>query len=687
MLRKESGQVLPMALILMLLGGLVVVPTLSLATTNLKATTAVDQHTHELYAADAGIEDALWYLQADERYDMINPTHLDSITYNLDDRQPGETVNERNVEVSISNAWLLEGISDVPGLPANIPSSEPGDPQSNPQNENDHWTVLGAISIDNTHDYILSISTDVSTTTYLDHIGIWLPPGFTYVNNSIKINDVPIGGPGTNYQYVKNPNPAVSFRGGNVYIWNYLGTAFKSLSDIAPPPSGSGVTPATKFPPSIMLSFEYTITPFREAQGFFPWIQLSTLGIAWDTEAGFYHVQSTASIAAATDNTTVEAYVPRGIRRWVAGDTGSSSAMRGDYIAIGNSLMTECWNYHRVSGHYVWDIGPPCNTECDQHCRDKYFTESSATINPDFGPSDAKIEKAYLYWTACINNSTPDTQATLKVNGTLVGTDGNVTADRYYVLPVTGSTGYYQYACFVDVTSRVKAVTTALRGTSFTLSGITATNATTCASSPLWLQATNAGWSMIIIYSTEDTAVPVHQIYLYDQLSYLWGSYGYSAEFTILGFEAPELNRDVKVGYFVAEGDKHITPDYFEFQGQNSFNYVYLGDHNTTDPNPYNNVYNSYSSSSGFTPSTLDGQAPGPISGVDMDVYTQDKDGNYLSSIMQGGDTQAKLRVRATGSGSGCDGIMLVYVVLSVTSTAQPVGEEFNVGSMMYSIK
>jgi len=676
-----------MALILMMLGASVIIPTLSLAATNLSATTEVDLHTREIYAADAGIEDALWYLQSDERLDIINEPRNWPITYTLSDtvsQSDNETVNNHEVEVFMDKAWVLHKISDLPQVPDNIPTDEPAPGAYN--NANNHWTVLGAISVDDTHNYVLSIATDVTGTVYLDHIGIWLPHGFTYVAGSVRINNVPIGGPGTNYSYVKEPTSQADFRGGRVYIWNYLGTAFKTLSDITPPPSGSGVTPGTKFPPSITLSLDYTINPFREAQGFFPWIQLQqNSAIAWDTEAGYYHIEST-SINPGTDNTSVESYVPRGVRRWVAGDTGQSGAMKGDYIAIGNSLMTECWNYHRVSGQYVWDIGPPCNTQCEQHCRDKYYNESTATINTDFGPSDARIERAYLYWTACRNNSTVDTQATLKVNGTLVGSDGTVTADRYYILPVTGSTGYYQYACYVDVSNMVRAITTTVRGTSFTLSGVTATYATTCASSPLWLQATNAGWSIVIIYSTEDPAVQVHQIYLYDQLAYLWGSYGYSAEFTILGFEMPALNRDVKVGYFVAEGDTHITPDYFEFQAQNSFNYVYLGGATGT-ANPWNNVYNSYSSSSGFTPSTLDGQAAGTISGVDMDVYTADRNGNSLSSLVQGGDTQAKLRIRATGSGSGCDGIMLVYVVLSLTSTAVPVGEEFNVGSMMYSIK
>ena len=53
--KTESGQVLPMALVLLVLGGLLVVPTLALMTTNLNANRVVDQSNLRLYAADAGI--------------------------------------------------------------------------------------------------------------------------------------------------------------------------------------------------------------------------------------------------------------------------------------------------------------------------------------------------------------------------------------------------------------------------------------------------------------------------------------------------------------------------------------------------------------------------------------------------------------------------------------------------------
>ena len=86
MLQNEAGQALPMALILLLLGGILIIPTLTLATTNLKATQVIDQHTRELYAADAGIEDALWYLQSENRMEIINPDDIwPMLTYHLDE--------------------------------------------------------------------------------------------------------------------------------------------------------------------------------------------------------------------------------------------------------------------------------------------------------------------------------------------------------------------------------------------------------------------------------------------------------------------------------------------------------------------------------------------------------------------------------------------------------------------------
>jgi hypothetical protein len=59
-LKDEAGQALAMALIMLVLGGLLVVPTLAFMTTNLTANRIIDEKNLETYAADAGIQYAYW---------------------------------------------------------------------------------------------------------------------------------------------------------------------------------------------------------------------------------------------------------------------------------------------------------------------------------------------------------------------------------------------------------------------------------------------------------------------------------------------------------------------------------------------------------------------------------------------------------------------------------------------------
>lgn len=60
--KGEAGQALPIVLVLMLLGSLLITPVLDYAGTNLKAGNLIEKNLAGLYAADAGVEDALWKL-------------------------------------------------------------------------------------------------------------------------------------------------------------------------------------------------------------------------------------------------------------------------------------------------------------------------------------------------------------------------------------------------------------------------------------------------------------------------------------------------------------------------------------------------------------------------------------------------------------------------------------------------
>ncbi len=59
----EKGQVLPAVLALLVLGGLAIVPSLNYAATSLNAGRIISEGVRGVYAAEAGVEDALWSLE------------------------------------------------------------------------------------------------------------------------------------------------------------------------------------------------------------------------------------------------------------------------------------------------------------------------------------------------------------------------------------------------------------------------------------------------------------------------------------------------------------------------------------------------------------------------------------------------------------------------------------------------
>jgi hypothetical protein len=711
MMRKQAGQALPMVLVLLALGAMIIVPTLVLTTTNLKATRVVDQKTREVYAADAGIEHALWHLQSEQRLALLPPPDANGhIAYPLSD-----DVNAKGVSVAIEPAWLLSNLPDL-GLPLDEPVLHDTD------YANDLWTVIGAINIDNTHNYIVDITTSESADTVVDHIAVWLPQGYSYAPGSVKINGVAIGG----NALVKEPDAQLSrsYRGGTALIWNYgYPTTFKNLSDIAP-----GAPPTAKFPPSMRLSFNYNVTPFVEAKGFFPWMKLSSGGrVAWDSDAGFYHVESTGTTPETGTSTTVEAYVPKGVRRYVSGSSGATSAIQGDYIAIGNSLMTCYWGNCSscCSGNPYRNYAPVpvIFTATAGYLLTAVERESYATVDPNGVPPDAKIERAYLYWTAWLRGKTVwtdqgqtppwtwspestapqyvkdwlkvhayDGNALLAVNGTKVTPKnagdpyGTVGADTWYISEGSNNVQpSYQYACFADVTAQVTAAKPdrLLSNTTFTVAGVHAHPAA-CADDN-WNRSSNAGWSMVIIYSSAQKKT--HQIYLYAGCEHLYGS---SHEFTITGFATPSAadlggeTNEAKMTVFASEGDSGIQDEYLGFKGQQTtYNQLY-------DVSNTQYVFNSMSSAVGFTAQPINTcQATSEISGIDIDTYTAVKpDGiTLLSSIVKPLDTSANIKVTSGHAPNSGDGFEVIYVVFSVRSTAIPAGQAFDVGTMMYRIQ
>ena len=90
-----------LVLILLLIGGLITAPLLAHMGTGIIAGEVYERRTAELYAADAGVEDAIWKIQNQVGQLPCNPSMVWS--YNITDADGGVAeVNDEHVEVSIA---------------------------------------------------------------------------------------------------------------------------------------------------------------------------------------------------------------------------------------------------------------------------------------------------------------------------------------------------------------------------------------------------------------------------------------------------------------------------------------------------------------------------------------------------------------------------------------------------------
>ena len=215
----EKGQTLIIVMILMLVSALVIAPMLSHVSSGLKTGKEVYEERMKLfYAADAGVEDALWYLQYEDRMLQLDsdwePDDIDWTTnYDLTDE-----VNDDDVNVTICYIWLLEGLND--------PTPE----------INDEVTVAGYFNTNDLTNYIADFNIEEADVN-VNRIGVWMPYGYQYVEDSVTINGVPIGQSLSDYppelrdrmseilHLVRNPSEE-SHRDGTALLWNYSGTEF-----------------------------------------------------------------------------------------------------------------------------------------------------------------------------------------------------------------------------------------------------------------------------------------------------------------------------------------------------------------------------------------------------------------------------------------------------------------------------
>jgi hypothetical protein len=685
MLRRENGQALPMALVLMVVGVMVTTVILTLTTTNLKTTQVMDQKTRDIYAADAGIDDGLWkvrynYLPSPLLGSWVETTYAtyeeNPYTYIVHDSDnPDNTVpiNDRDVEVAIKPIWLLDGLEEIPTLQGRTPT--------------DHLLTYGTI-IDNGV-YEISILQDGSLDPLeIQRIGCWLPPGFEYTTGSSNLEQ------GSGQPYYCIPVRS-SYRGGWAITWDFAGIDYDDL-----PAQGNKKIVTFQFTPGdsdLTDAFSWTRTSRDDVK------------LSWDTSKRTFEITSIAP----SDSEKQTTIVSHSIKKEFQALGGSIS---GDYQATGNTLIRDTNR----------------NGE-----RDRLYKETWTNIPPttdpptDPIPEDASVEKIFLYWSGwkCLPwdpteaelNNLPVVkhvnEVALKVK---VGANEmprtRITAAEYQVERNTDSDDPHgwSYACFADITSTVTDYfkdqgvpfygnatytvghwdisTTKINATyryklcnwkeSHPSSECTSPPTIYYAQYPLGSPRTGShwvyswpsgghwedytyedegdednwayvGWSVVIIYSSPSTAG--HHLYIFDEFMYC--DHYQTLEFTIRGFLAPQdVENDpnaARLTCFVGEGDDTWT-------GDNLFLNDYRLNHDTI--NPINNVWNARSNVLGGADTD---------SGIDIDMFTAGG-----GTVIQAGATEATIDMP-----TGIDIWSLVYMILSFRS-------EITTGGVIdYSIK
>jgi hypothetical protein len=620
--RDEKGQVLVLTLLLLLVGSLIVTPTLNFMGTGVKSGRVYEQKNDEIYAADSGVEDALWHVRNDLTGDVLGAGY-DEYDFSTPYPYPYNLfLNGRNVTVSIQNIWIPKDIS--------VPS-----PSTARQIIEDEKLLIVGYPSSTPSTYVIKIVWEgTGLALKVKKIGIWLSPGFEYTEYS--------GSCSLQGQSFYSAPVISLYKGGSAVVWTF--TSQPSLQSF---PGG------TVGPPMVeTFTFKYTGPEGQIPELVSSWIDTTNVpGItySWDDSIRLYRIVSTAG------GVQVEAYGAKTKFRKL------KSTISADYAVAGNRLSQ-----------------PTATSGDDTKFRNKLYAESSSALLriplqsiPPSGivpagyiPEEAIIDSVYLYWSGWIDyrywqTASPYTwreiaalkygsvtEAQLIANSkvdrvkfAVGGSAQTITDDRWQIARMDDSlyvTNSWMYSCFKDVTDLVvsgnvtvqkyieEAMKSAGSGTVtftlghadevrgvhrpesspypgayanyyFALDGDGSTGyplATPAHKRPSEGYQTRyewsyAGWSLIIFYRSP--ALIQRQLYLYDDLryrSYLGG--GIDPTFSIGGFLAPPViseNDKSHLTYFVGEGDGHYSGDSIKV------NTYYLSDAN----NPQNNVFNSYS--------------------------------------------------------------------------------------------
>jgi hypothetical protein len=355
-------------LLLLVLGFLVIPPLLGLMSTGLTAGKMHEERAQRYYAADAGVEDALWQIKNDRLADLFTDYDLYAYSdydpsYKWDYTLAGD-VNAKVVNATIENVWI----------PKDIDAPKPDDGRE--IIESAKLVVTGSVIGESQYQIKITYNYDGEEdpngqNLEVDAIGIWLPPGFSYVADSSNLEDDDELDP----PYLCEPTTE-AYKSGQAVVWDFGdGALFMNFPGVNP----SG------YPLVASITFNFASSPGTSPGAALSWItteEVPEVPFAWDADVQVYKISSVATDPTTAKQTTVEAYTAKTELRKLG------STIPGDYRATGNSLMVDT-NYDSYG------------------IRDELLPESDAVVGDI--PTDAEVAAAYLYWSAWLAESSGQT--------------------------------------------------------------------------------------------------------------------------------------------------------------------------------------------------------------------------------------------------------------------------------------
>ncbi len=158
--RGEKGQVLPAVLALLVLGGLAIVPSLNYAATSLNAGRIIGERVRGIYAADAGVEDALWSLE-----NGVSPPQ--QLSENINQMEVAIQTEDKGTKTLYLGELVESGAkSDYLDVSSNIT-----------------W-VEG-----NRYKFEITVTLLIDQTVHLETTGARLPVGYHYEDDSVTRSD------------------------------------------------------------------------------------------------------------------------------------------------------------------------------------------------------------------------------------------------------------------------------------------------------------------------------------------------------------------------------------------------------------------------------------------------------------------------------------------------------------------